>query len=233
MSIAYPEPFYGRRKGKPLSAKQKLLLDHALKDVSLAVPEGGHIDLKKIFGGQSYSEYWFEFGFGGGEHLCEQAEKHPHVGFIGAEAFLNGVVSCMQLIDKKQLSNIRIHSGDGRQVLRRLPNHSLSKMIILFPDPWPKRRHSKRRLVGDTTLKEIARLLVDGGELRLASDHTEYVAWFLDQIKDVPQFVPQFDFSDPPTLKPPGWEPTRYEQKALSAGTPCYYLSFFKKPEPV
>jgi tRNA (guanine-N7-)-methyltransferase len=222
MSLAYPEQLYGRRKGKPLKANQLLLMDRFLKGTSFLMTH----DLKKTFGDKVYDEYWLEIGFGGGEHIAAQAEKHPHVGFIGAEAFLNGVASLVQLINKNQLANVRILSGDGRQLLKTLPSKSVSKVIILFPDPWPKRRHHKRRLVNEHNLQEISRILASSGELRVASDHKEYIQWVLYMIKTMPQFVPQFDPSRLPTVKPNDWESTRYEQKALSAGKPCYYLSF-------
>lgn len=224
MKLAYPEQLYGRRKGKPIKTNQQRLMDRVLQDISFVMPDEGIIDLKQAFCEKAYPEYWLEIGFGGGEHLAAQAEKHPQVGLMGAEAFLNGVASVVQLIEKKQLSNVRILSGDGRQLLRNLPPKSISKVFILFPDPWPKRRHHKRRLVNEHTLKEISSILVGSGELRVASDHKEYIEWVLEVVK----MVPQFQLLELATSKPEGWESTRYEQKALSAGKPCYYLTFCK-----
>src|SRR5262249_49435796 len=155
--------------------------------------------------------------------------KNPQVGFIGAEAFLNGVASLIQLIDQKQLTNVLIFSGDGRKLFRIIPDQSLAKTIVLFPDPWPKLRHHKRRLLNQAVLKEIARVLQSGGELRIASDHQGYVQWALNQIKQIPQFVPQFSLDKVPTSRPLDWEPTRYESKALTSDNPCYYLSYYNQ----
>jgi tRNA (guanine-N7-)-methyltransferase len=226
MSSTYPEQLYGRRKGRPLKTSQQLLMDAVLKKFALEPPSQGLINLQKVFADQVYEAFWLEIGFGGGEHLVHQAERYQHVGFIGAEAFVNGVASLARLIEEKQLSNVRLFLGDGRHLLKTLPAQSIRKVVILFPDPWPKLRHHKRRLINEVNLLEISRILGRGGELRIASDHQGYIQWILEKIRKVPQLIPQFNPSEIPFVKPKGWESTRYEEKALSLKHPCYYLSF-------
>jgi tRNA (guanine-N7-)-methyltransferase len=226
MRSQFPDLLYGRRKGKPIKATQQRLMDRDLPILSVKLPPVKLETLKGVFADQDYSEYWFEIGFGGGEHIAAQAQKHPNVGMIGAEAFVNGVASLVQLIDQHQLTNVHIYSGDGRQLLKVLPDASLTKVIILFPDPWPKLRHHKRRLVNEQILKEVSRVLKPGGELRIGSDHVNYIQWSLEKVGKMAQFVPQFDPANVPEMRPSGWEPTRYESKALASGSPCYYLTY-------
>src|SRR5690606_32306363 len=128
-------------------------------------------------------------GFGAGEHLCAQAALHPDWGFIGCEVYMNGVAAALSAIDRAGLANIRIHDGDARAVLDGLPDGSLERIFVLFPDPWPKKRHHKRRLVSPDTVRQFARLLRKGGELRIASDIADYVRTSLIALRGCPELV--------------------------------------------
>jgi tRNA (guanine-N7-)-methyltransferase len=189
------------------------------------------IDPRSLFG--DVKEIWLEIGFGGGEHLAHQAEMHPDIGIMGCEPFLNGVAKLVSEIDTRGLSNIRILNDDARFLLERLAPDSLSRVFILYPDPWPKKRHNKRRFVNQETLGFLARALKPGGELRFASDIPDYIAWTLAHVS-------RFNRDNGETFgwsaecaadwRTPyeGWPGTRYEAKAQREGrTPCY-LSFLR-----
>ena len=175
---------------------------------------------------------WLEIGFGAGEHLVAQARAHPEIGMIGCDPFLEGVGKLLSRIDAEGLQNIRIFPGDARSLLSALPAGCLGKVFALFPDPWPKRRHHKRRLVNRPFLDALARVMRNGGEFRLATDHDEYLRWLLCLI------VRHQSFSW--TARRPGnWQSrptdaafTRYERKALAAGRTCIYLQF-KRCQPL
>jgi tRNA (guanine-N7-)-methyltransferase len=214
---------YGRRAGRPLSAHQHSLVETLLPKI--AVPEGA-IDLHRLF--PAAHAFAFEVGFGGGEHLVALARAHPDVGYIGCEAFQNGVAKLLAQIDSAGLTNVRVHPDDARSVLPRLPDRSLSTFFVLFPDPWPKLRHHKRRFIQAATLDQIARLLEPGGELRIASDHMEYVAWALAHLMHDPRFQWAADGPAAWRVRPDDWPATRYEQKALKDGRSCVYLRFIR-----
>jgi tRNA (guanine-N7-)-methyltransferase len=173
---------------------------------------------------------WLEIGFGGGEHLAAQAEANPHIGFIGSEVFLNGVAGALKEIDQRKLSNVRLFNDDVRLLLPALPDASLRRVFLMFPDPWPKTRHAKRRFIGPAMLSELARLLVDGGELRVASDHPVYVRWCLQHGPVHPDFVWPVTGPHDWQVRPTDGFPTRYEQKAIVAGRPPTYLRFVRRP---
>lgn len=169
-----------------------------------------------------------EIGFGGGEHLAHQAKSHPEIGFIGSEPYLNGVASLLDHAERDGLRNIRIQPDDVRPLMARLPDASIDRLFILFPDPWPKNRHHRRRIVGPETIPEFARILRDDAILRLASDHPGYVEWML-------RHLGQDDSFEWLARRPSDWRErptdqirTRYEAKAL-AGIPVY-LSFRRRP---
>jgi tRNA (guanine-N7-)-methyltransferase len=206
-----------------LSAYQQSLVDDLLPRIR--VPQGA-IDLRALF--PAARAFAFEVGFGGGEHLAAQAAAHPEVGYIGCEPFLNGVAKLLTQIDEARLSNVRVHPDDARDVLPGLPSHSLSAFYVLFPDPWPKLRHHKRRFIQPGTLDELARVLKPGGELRLATDHADYALWALQHLMADMRFRWTAESAADWRVRPADWPATRYEQKALKAGRACVYLRFLR-----
>jgi tRNA (guanine-N7-)-methyltransferase len=166
-----------------------------------------------------------EIGFGGGEHLVHEAESFPRTGFIGVEPFINGMAKALAAIEARKLTNIRLHHGDATDLFDWLPPASLSRFDLLYPDPWPKRRHWKRRFVQDKSIAAIARIVRRGGEFRFASDIPDYVAWTLLRFLRSPDFVWSAERADDWRLPWPGFSGTRYEAKAKREGrTPCYLM---------
>ena len=148
---------------------------------TLAIPDGtAPLAVAALFPQPVRDDVWLEIGFGAGEHLAAQAAAHPDIGFIGAEPFENGVAALLARVQAESLANVRVFADDARLLMARLPDASIGRLFVLFPDPWPKARHHKRRMVGPTTLPEFARILKDGGELRFASDDADYAAWVLE-----------------------------------------------------
>jgi tRNA (guanine-N7-)-methyltransferase len=183
----------------------------------------GAIELPVLF--PYLREISLEVGAGGGEHVAAQAKAHPDAGFIACEPFVNGVAKLLAQIDAEGLANIRVHMGDAREVLERLGAGSLASVFVLFPDPWPKARHHKRRFIRPENLDQIARVLRTGGELRLATDHGDYAAWALEHLSADARFQRAGEWRE----RPADWPATRYEQKALKAGRGCIYFSFVRK----
>jgi tRNA (guanine-N7-)-methyltransferase len=210
--------FYGRRKGHPLRR-------HHLELVETLLPRL-RIDLRgPIPAAETNRPRILEIGFGGGEHLAHQADLHPDVDFIGAEPFLNGVAKLLALIEAKSLANIRIHDGDARDLLEALPDTMFDRVYLLYPDPWPKARHQKRRFVSDETLNHLHRILRRDGTLVVASDIADYVAWTEDHVARHGGFrLSERDRHTPPE----GWIITRYETKALREERRPAYLTFVK-----
>jgi tRNA (guanine-N7-)-methyltransferase len=169
--------FYGRRQGRRLRKEHLRLIAENLPPLAIDL-NAGLTDPAHLFK-EKPDEIWLEIGFGGGEHLAAQARAQPNIGFIGCEPFMNGVARLLGSIEQNSLSNIRIFTEDARQVLNALPDASIDRCFILFPDPWPKRRHNRRRIVSPKTLDAIARVLTDGASLRMASDHRDYIRWML------------------------------------------------------
>lgn len=224
------KPLYGRRKGRPLRANQKAALEKLLPRLRLDL-ERLPGDLRELFEPPS-KEVWLEIGFGGGEHCAWQAAQNPQVGLIGAEFFINGVASLLKQIDEQGAENLRLHEGDARDLLAALPPASLDRVFILFPDPWPKARHHKRRIISRRTLDRLAELMKPGAELRVATDDPSYRLWILERVTDHPWFdwtatAPQ-DWRE----RPADWPPTRYEQKALEQGRKPVYLRLLRRGEP-
>jgi tRNA (guanine-N7-)-methyltransferase len=191
----------------------------------IGVP-GGVVDLKALF--PRAHTFAFEVGFGGGEHLAAQAKAHPDIGYIGCEPFVNGVAKLLTQIDDAKLANVRVHPDDARDVLPRLPSQSLSAVYVLFPDPWPKLRHHKRRFIQTRTLDELARVLKREGELRLATDHADYALWALQHLMADQRFRWTADCAADWRVRGADWPVTRYEQRALAAGRACVYLRFLR-----
>ena len=163
-----------------------------------------------------------EIGFGGGEHLAAQAAAHPHQRYIGAEPFLNGVASCLRHIEESGAQNVRLHLGDAREVIERLPDASIDLCFILFPDPWPKKRHWKRRLIQRDFLDELARVLKPGAEVRFATDWQHYAAWTLEVFHAHPCFTWTAERAGDWRQPWPEHVPTRYEQKKLGDCAPTW-----------
>jgi tRNA (guanine-N7-)-methyltransferase len=186
------------------------------------------VDLKMLFP-NPVSKVWLEIGFGGGEHLAEQAEKNPDVGIIGCEPFVNGVASLMKHLDAKGVTNVRVYDDDVRHLLKLMAPESLARIFILFPDPWPKLRHHRRRIVKDKTISQFARLLKNKGELRFASDHQGYVSWALRHLLQNDDLSWTACRPDDWRVAPPDWVATRYEQKAKAKGNASTYLRFERK----
>jgi tRNA (guanine-N7-)-methyltransferase len=213
--------FFGRRKGHPLRAHQASLFDTLLPRLAIDVTKPAPNDLRTLF--ENVDEVRVESGFGGGEHLIAEAERHPRTGFIGIEPFVNGMAKALAAIDERKLQNIRLHHGDATDVLAWLPPASLVRFDLLYPDPWPKRRHWKRRFVQHKSVAEIARTVRPGGEFRFASDIPDYVAWTLMRLMRSPDFAWTAERADDWRQPWTGWSGTRYEAKAKREGrVPCY-----------
>ena len=217
---------FGRRRGRPLRAGQRLLKDELLPRLAIALPACGCLDPQALFppAPRAKRPIWLEIGFGGGEHLAVQAARHPEVGFIGVEVFDNGVAKLLAHVVRHRLDNIRIFADDARLLLARLPSASLDRVFILFPDPWPKRRHWKRRIVAPATLDRLAALMADGAELRLATDDRGYLAWILQHLTDHPEFAWLARRPADWRERPADWPPTRYEEKARAEGRAPVFL---------
>lgn len=220
--------WYGRRLGKPLRQNRKRLIEDLLPQIRLD-PEPDQIParLEDLFP-RPVKEVWLEIGFGGGEHLAGQAEQNPDVGFIGCEPFINGVASLLKQVEEKKLDNVRVYDDDVRHFFPLLPASGLTRIFILFPDPWPKTRHHRRRIVKAETVPEYARMLKDGGELRFASDHQEYVCWALWHFLRSPDLTWTANRADDWRNPPDDWVETRYEQKARAKGDDPAYLRFLR-----
>jgi tRNA (guanine-N7-)-methyltransferase len=221
--------FYGRRLGRPLRPGLKALIETLLPRVGVVLPgPGRRLEPRDLFGGAP-GPVWLEIGFGGGEHLAWQAAQHPEVGLIGAEYFLQGVARLLRQIAQGGLDNVRIYHGDGRDLLDALPERSLDRVFVLFPDPWPKTRHQKRRLVQDETLDRLAAVMKDGVELRLATDDMAYLSWMLERLVAHPDFEWLGRGPTDWRRRPSDWPPTRYESKALEQGRRPVFLRFRRR----
>ena len=221
---AFIPQLYGRSKGRPLRANHARLMAELLPRVAAPDPEAGPIDLAELF--PQAEDFALEVGFGGGEHLAFQAAREPGTGFIGAEPFLNGVAKLLHKIDAERISNIRVHHGDARPLIEALPAGRFSRIFVLHPDPWPKKRHYKRRMISPWFFAQAARLLKTGGSLRVASDIPDYVRWTLMHAQNAVQFEWTAERADDWRCRPDDWPQTRYEAKALREGRPPAYLQF-------
>lgn len=218
--------FYGRRKGHALSPAQKALRDTLLP--RLRIELGGIIDPHELFP-ETVSKIWLEIGFGGAEHLLWQAQHYPNVGLIGIEPFVNGIVKALAGIRDTGLSNIRLYDDDVRDLLPSLKTGSIDRVFILFPDPWPKTRHRRRRIVQHELVDELARILKPAGELRLASDIPDYVDQMLRLVANHPAFEWTATHADDWRIRPGDWPGTRYEAKAIREGRVPSYLRFLRR----
>ena len=217
---------YGRRKGPKLSAHQTELRRTLLSEIAFDPAKDAHAQFP-----DSVRDLWLEVGFGAGEHMFELAKENPDVGLIGAEPYESGVAKLLTKIANHPLNNVRIYEGDGRDVIASLPDASLGRFFLLFPDPWPKTRHHKRRFLQMDMLDELARVLKPGGELRFATDDKSYLPYALERLLAHPAF--EWTARGPGDWKrrPEGWPPTRYEAKAIK-GPPSYLAWLRRKPDP-
>ncbi|MFY7776665.1 MAG: tRNA (guanine(46)-N(7))-methyltransferase TrmB [Elstera sp.] len=220
---------YGRRFGRKLRDSQKELLAEVMPKVRVPVLEpGARLDPASLFDAPK-RDFWLEIGFGGGEHLVWQADQNPDVGLIGAEPFLNGVVSGLGHIHREQVTNVRVWPDDARPLMDALPDACLGRAFILFPDPWPKKRHNSRRFVQKENLDSLARLLRPGAELRMASDDQDYVAWMLAETTPHPAFAWLAEGPSDWRERPRDWPATRYEEKARAKGINPSFLRFRRR----
>ncbi|MGA7116968.1 MAG: tRNA (guanine(46)-N(7))-methyltransferase TrmB [Hyphomicrobium sp.] len=218
---------FGRKRSRKPSPRQRYLMEDALPRLRLGLEALCKQPLPELFA-SPVTEVWLEVGFGGAEHLIHQASANPNVGLIGCEPFEDGVIKALTAIEQRGLRNVRLHPDDVRPLLRALPSACLSKAFILFPDPWPKTRHAKRRLVSKPFLDGLAEVMRPGAELRIATDIDSYARTVLEAA------IPHPDFSW--TARQPGdwrtpwpdWPGTRYEAKALREGRRPMFLTFIR-----
>jgi tRNA (guanine-N7-)-methyltransferase len=215
--------FFGRRKGHPLRAHQAELFDTLLPRLAVDLITPAH-DLAALFP-SPIDDIRLEIGFGGGEHLIAQALGDPRVGFIGCEPFVNGMAKALAAIDAREIGNIRLHHADAVDLLDWLPQNSIGRIDLLYPDPWPKRRHWKRRFVNAPNIARLARVLRPGGEFRFATDWANYAEWTLLRLTQAREFFWTAARADDWRKPWPGFTQTRYEAKAIrEARVPCYLV---------
>jgi tRNA (guanine-N7-)-methyltransferase len=217
---------YGRAKGAPLRARPERLMAELYP--KLAVPNKWDGNIDALFG-KKYKSLWLEIGFGKGEHLIANAIANPEIAHIGCEPFLNGMAACVGQIDDTGAQNIRLYRGNALDVVAALPNNSVDRLFILHPDPWPKFRHSQRRVVNDDRMDMFARILKPGAILRIGTDHPVYLAHTLEVMQRQRAFIWQVENADDWKIRPADWPETRYEQWALSEGRPVWYLRYVRK----
>jgi tRNA (guanine-N7-)-methyltransferase len=220
--------FFGRRKGHKLRAHQADLIDHLLPRLAVDITKPLEAAPSDLFDPPA-AELRLEIGFGGGEHLAAEARAFPASGFIGCEPYVNGMAKILAQIEAHDIRNIRLLAGDAAELLAWLPAASLSRIDLIHPDPWPKRRHWKRRFVQDATIAAMARLLKSGGEFRFVSDIDDYCAWTLWHLLRSPDFAWTAERADDWRLPWPGYTMTRYGQKATREGRVANYLRFRRR----
>lgn len=216
--------FFGRRKGHPLKPRQAILFDALLPQLALDLGKPAPTRLHTLFA-TPIDELRLEIGFGGAEHLIDQAKAYPRTGFIATDAFVNAVAKALTAIDEHKLENIHLHFGDASELLDWLPSGALARVDLLYPDPWPKRRHWKRRFIQDESLRRLARILKSGGELRFATDIADYAAFALTRIMRSADFSWTAECADDWRKPWTNFCGTRYEAKAKREGrVPAYFI---------
>ncbi len=218
-------PSFGRRRGRRLSSRKAHYLDRLETAPDLNLDRPAPQRLTDLFG-QPVDEVWLEIGFGGGEHLLWQARQHPNIGIIGCEPFIDGVAKVVSAIAEERLRTIVVYPNDVRPVLRWLPDQAINRTFLLFPDPWPKRRHHKRRLVNPSTLKALARVMAPGSELRIATDVGDYARAIMIATHHDPNFMWLARQAEDWRYRTGDWPRTRYESKAVKKNRRCYYFRF-------
>jgi len=227
MRDSNPDKFrtFGRAKGRPLSPAQAARFEALYPKLKIDTSTMG----APLAGLSAYEDIWFEIGFGGSEHLIWQAVNAPNVAVLGAEPFEPGVAKALTAADENKLENLRLHHGDARDILSALPDGCLGKLFVLFPDPWPKSKHHKRRLINEAFITEVHRVLKAGGEFRFGSDILHYVDWALTRIHRHGGFdwtpTSQSDWR----VRGEDWPQTRYLAKALREGRSGHFFTFLKR----
>ena len=212
---------YGRHTGRPVrpaqaAAMERVMVDQAFDAAALPALQA------------HYSETWLEIGFGAGEHLAWQAQNNPQALVIGAEYFLNGVARAAKHVEDGKLTNVRLHHGDARDLMDALPDQSVNRAFILHPDPWPKARQWRRRIVSTDTLDRLAELMPAGAILRIASDHSDYQPWIMRHVMAHPSFDWTAKRVQDWTVRRDDWPQTRYEAKSFREGRPTMYLELVR-----
>ena len=240
MLLSDKPKFFGRRKGRVIRKAKTTLLEAFLPKIRIA-PET-IVDKQSLFG-KPVEKVYLEIGFGNGEHLAGQAKNNPDIGFIGAEVFQNGVANLLSLItgikegtdlpetinlEQGRSDNIRVYDDDMRLLFSRIPDNFLDKVFVLFPDPWPKKRHASRRFINPDNLKELARILKKDGILRVATDHKVYKGWTLHQLHGCPMFEWTATCGNDWKHEPSDWVETKYQRKAIREGRKPVFLDFKK-----
>lgn len=237
---------YGRRRGRRLRPGRRALLNELLPQLAITLPaeSSASLDPVTLFTGSpgvsapaadllkkrfSPRDVWIEIGFGAGEHLAAQALSHPEVGFIGCEPYVDGVASLLQQIERLGLNNVRVLMDDAGPLLETLTEASIGRADLLFPDPWPKKRHHKRRFIASANVGILARVLKDGAELRVASDDSGYIRWTLEHVLDHPDFAWLARNPRAWRNRPEDTQPTRYESKARAQGRSSVFLRFARR----
>ncbi|WP_108880196.1 tRNA (guanine(46)-N(7))-methyltransferase TrmB [Anderseniella sp. Alg231-50] len=223
----FAEKFFGRRSGQALRDNQVRLVENLLPKLRVPDRADSLRDPGSLFE-SPVSEIWLEIGFGGGEHLAWQAAANPHVGFIGGEPFINGVAKLLSLVESGALANVRIIDNDIRPRMDQLGDQTISRAFLLFPDPWPKLRHHKRRFVNRTNLDRLHRIMKPGAEFRVASDIDHYIQWSLHEVAAHGGFRLLSDNPADRRRRPADWPQTRYEAKAVREGRTSEYLRIIR-----
>ena len=225
-AAARRRPLYGRAKGKTLRAHQAGLMATLLPRLEVQPARlAGRAPLFDF----PVRQVWLEIGFGGGEHLVARARENPDIGFVGCEPFVNGVAKLLAEIDQHGIENVRVRAGDALELIEAAPAASFSRIFLLYPDPWPKRRQNKRRLVSEAMIAELARVARPGAELRFATDIDDYAGWTLRRFLASPDFAWNAGRADDWRKPWQGWSATRYEAKARGAGRASVYLTFVRR----
>ncbi|HEU5047010.1 MAG TPA: tRNA (guanosine(46)-N7)-methyltransferase TrmB [Rickettsiales bacterium] len=219
-------PSFGRRRGRKLRASRSILFETLLP--KLLIPEpASSLTPAELFA-EPEKPLWFEIGFGGGEHMAQQARWNPNVNFIGCEPYINGMASLLASVDKEKIANIRLFDGDARLLLEKLPDASIERMFVLFPDPWPKARHHKKRIISQGSLELFYRKLKPGGRLRIATDHVDYGIWMLENLLAFKKFTWEANNHTDWDTPPADWVRTRYQAKAEAEGRMATFLNLVK-----
>lgn len=221
-------PTFGRRRGHRLRPRQRQLLEEALPRLRVALTGPAELDPRTLFS-HPVRSVWLEIGFGAGEHLVWQAVRNPDIGLVGAEPYINGIASLLAQIEDHHLANVRIHDGDARDLLDCLIQHSLGRVFVLFPDPWPKSRHHKRRLIDRCAIEALARVMASGALLRIASDIADYQRWIMEKVCECGEFEWLAAGASDWRQRPDDWPATRYELKAVASGRKPAYLEFRRR----
>jgi tRNA (guanine-N7-)-methyltransferase len=220
---------YGRKRGRPLRPTQRCLIKRLLPQLAIGLPAAASLNPAALFR-QPPRSVWLEIGYGSGEHLALQAASHPEIGVVGCEVFQNGIAKLLGEIERRRLTNVRLFADDARLLIAALLPASIGRVFVLFPDPWPKARHHKRRIVSNDTLDGFARIMTDGAELRLATDDCAYFSFMLECVTDHRAFEwivrGAADWRERLADQPP----TRYEEKARAAGRVPFFLHVRRRP---